>query len=191
SRGRVLGATLTLDRQQANFLIAFTASFVVLIGPRFWRIVCLFLHQIYSTSEPRDALHHQRQVLLRNMESPESGLLKFVNLFYAWRKPNLKAAVRIAPALLLAVLSTVAFTVAGGFSSQVQFGNDEVGSAVLLDGSNCGIINVNTSFREKVEVGLAGGAAKLFDGAGNYVKQCYLSNRTGETDCNLFILQRL
>jgi hypothetical protein len=120
------------------------------------------------------------------MESPESGLvskrrsfllnvvllisivqLKFVNLFYAWRKPNLKAAVRIAPALLLAVLSTVAFTVAGGFSSQVQFGNDEVGSAVLLDGSNCGIINMNTSFREKVEVGLAGGAAKLFDGAGN------------------------
>lgn len=75
SRGLVLGATLTLDRQQANLLIAFTASFVVFVGSRFWRIICLVLHQVYSTSNLRDALHHQRQVLLRNSGSSDSGLV--------------------------------------------------------------------------------------------------------------------
>lgn len=75
SRGRVLGQTLTLDREQANLLIAFTASFVVFVGARFWRIICLFLHQVYSTSEPRDTLHHQRQVLLRNSGSSDSGVV--------------------------------------------------------------------------------------------------------------------
>lgn len=75
SRGRVLGATLTLDRQQANLLIAFTASFVVFVGSRFWHIICLFLHQIYSTSDPRDALHHQRQVILRNSGTSDAGVV--------------------------------------------------------------------------------------------------------------------
>lgn len=77
SRGRVLGATLTLDRQQANLLIAFTASFVVFVGSRFWHILCLFLHQIYSTSDLRDALHHQRQVVLRNSGTSDAGLVSF------------------------------------------------------------------------------------------------------------------
>lgn len=75
SRGRVLGITLTLDRQQANFLIAFTASFIVFVGSRFWYIICVFLHQVYSTSEPRDALHHQRQVVLRNSGASEAGVV--------------------------------------------------------------------------------------------------------------------
>lgn len=75
SRSRVLGATLTLTRQQANLLIAFTASFVVFVGSRFWRIVCLALHQAYSTSDLSDALHHQRQVVLRNSGSSDSGVV--------------------------------------------------------------------------------------------------------------------
>jgi len=75
SRGRVLGSTLTLTRTQANLLIAFTASFVVFVGSRFWRIACLALHQSYSSAEPRDALHHQRQAVLRNSGSSDSGIV--------------------------------------------------------------------------------------------------------------------
>lgn len=75
SRGRVLGSTLTLTRTQANLLIAFTASFVVFVGSRFWRIACLVLHQSYSSAQPRDALHHQRQAVLRNSGSSDSGIV--------------------------------------------------------------------------------------------------------------------
>lgn len=77
TRGPVLGQTLTLSRNNANLLIAFTASFVVFVGSRIWAIACLSLHRTYSTAEQRDALHHQRQVVLRNSSSSDSGLVNF------------------------------------------------------------------------------------------------------------------
>ncbi|KAK8122765.1 hypothetical protein PG984_011435 [Apiospora sp. TS-2023a] len=82
SRGSaVLGATLTMTQEHGNLLIAFTAVFVPFAASRFWRIFALIFHQCYSTSGPRDVIHHQRQVLLRNSNSPESGLLSFVRGF--------------------------------------------------------------------------------------------------------------
>lgn len=62
SRGRILGATLTLESRYGLLLLSFTATFVGFVASRFWRIITLILHRIYSTPEPRDALHHQRQV---------------------------------------------------------------------------------------------------------------------------------
>lgn len=62
SRGRILGATLTLERTYGLLLLSFTATFVGFVASRSWRIITLVLHRIYSTPEPRDALHHQRQV---------------------------------------------------------------------------------------------------------------------------------
>lgn len=41
SRGRVMGATLTLDRRDGNLLIAFTAVFVGIVTERLWRIACM------------------------------------------------------------------------------------------------------------------------------------------------------
>lgn len=75
TRGPILGQTLTLSRNNANLLIAFTASFVVFVGSRIWAIACLSLHRAYSTAKQRDALHHQRQVVLRNSSSSDSGLV--------------------------------------------------------------------------------------------------------------------
>jgi len=60
SKGYVLGATLTLTRRDSDLLIAFLALFVALMGTRFWRIVCLFLHFIYSQDSPHDGVHYQR-----------------------------------------------------------------------------------------------------------------------------------
>lgn len=62
SRGPILGATLTLEPRYGLLLLSFTATFVAFVASRFWRIMSLALHRIYSTPEPRDALHHQRQV---------------------------------------------------------------------------------------------------------------------------------
>lgn len=69
SRGRILGATLTLESRYGLLLLSFTAAFVGLVASRFWRIMTLMLHRIYSTPEPRDALHHQRQVGMFEWES--------------------------------------------------------------------------------------------------------------------------
>jgi hypothetical protein len=62
SRGPIFGSTLTTTKDVGNLLIAFTAFFVAIVATRFWRICCLLLHMYLSTSEPRDAIHHQRQV---------------------------------------------------------------------------------------------------------------------------------
>lgn len=56
-----MGATLTLDRTFGNLLIAFTATFVGIVATATWRVSCLCFHRIYSSSDPRDTLHHQRQ----------------------------------------------------------------------------------------------------------------------------------
>lgn len=53
SRGQVMGLTLTLDRQQANLLIAFTASFVVFIGSRFWHIISKVASSSISCTRPQ------------------------------------------------------------------------------------------------------------------------------------------
>lgn len=60
--GRILGPTLTLEPRYGLLLLSFTATFVGFVASRFWRIITLILHRVYSTPEPRDALHHQRQV---------------------------------------------------------------------------------------------------------------------------------
>ncbi|POS78678.1 hypothetical protein DHEL01_v202921 [Diaporthe helianthi] len=189
SRGRVLGSTLTLTRTQANLLIAFTASFVVFVGSRFWRIACLVLHQSYSSAHPSDALHHQRQALLRNSGSSDSGILAFLALLSAWRTSSVKAIRRTALGLVLAVLCTVAFTLAGGFSSQIQLGSDNHGGSVLLKGDHCAVLPEVTSLQEQVAWQKT--VAKFFYTASNYVQQCYSENSTGLTDCNYFVKQRL
>lgn len=61
SRGRIMGATLTMSREHGSLLTAFTAFFVGIVASSFWRIVCLIFHRLYSTPTSRDALHHQRQ----------------------------------------------------------------------------------------------------------------------------------
>lgn len=64
SRGRVLGATLTLSRRDADLLIAFTAFFVAFVATRVWRILCFAIHRFCSKKTPQNAIYHQHQVSL-------------------------------------------------------------------------------------------------------------------------------
>lgn len=75
SSGSVLGLTLTMTRGDGNVLTAFTASFIVYVGTRVWHIASLVLHHYFSTREYRDVLHHQRQVLLRNLTSADEAVV--------------------------------------------------------------------------------------------------------------------
>jgi hypothetical protein len=115
--------------------------------------------------------------------------LAFLALLTAWRTSSVKAIRRTALGLLLAIFCTVAFTLAGGFSSQVQLGSDNLGGAVLLNGDNCAILPDITSLEQQVSWEKT--VAKFFYTASNYVQQCYSQNSTGITDCNYFVTQRL
>lgn len=186
SRGPIMGPTLTLSRTHGNLLIAFTASFIAFVSARFWHILCVALHRHYSSPLPASTLHHQRQIILRNSSSPESGLWSFISLCFAWRPTNFRQFLQLAPALCLAVFTMVAFLLAGGFSSTIASG---VGDVILLTGNKCGFIN-----RPKDATSMPSFIATLADRAdtaAKYAQQCYSNNRSGLVDCGRFVKDSL
>ncbi|KAK8132103.1 hypothetical protein PG999_000276 [Apiospora kogelbergensis] len=183
SRGSaVMGATLTLTREQGNLLIAFTALFIPFVASRFWRIFAILFHQCYSTSDPRDTIHNQRQIVLRNSTSLESGLFSFAELMWAWRGASRRAWVRILPVALFVFLSIVAFTVAGGFSSQISMTGE-----VLLKGNNCRTSYLMHTTNQSVISRYMSYASTFVYNMASYEQQCYTNQSSGLVECDKFV----
>src|SRR6185295_18121811 len=104
SQGKYEGATLTLSRRVGALLISFIAIFVALSGKSLWRICCFIIHRCSSTTTPQDALHHQRQAILRNADTPEDGAWRLFQALIAWRMHADRPVLRLLPSALLATL---------------------------------------------------------------------------------------
>lgn len=187
SRGQILGSTLTLSREDGNYLLSFTAFFIGLVSTRFWRIVCFILHNSFSTSKPRDAVYHQQQAILRNSSSVDSGLVTFLQLAWAWRRTTKRALVRLCSVIATAAFFAVAFTIAGGFSSSISTG---ISNDVLLDGSDCGLIIKRYSSNEDLNL-LGPYTSREANSAANYAQQCYGTNTSGMFGCGTFVKARI
>ncbi|KAK7953672.1 hypothetical protein PG996_014565 [Apiospora saccharicola] len=184
SRGPTMGKTLTTTRENGNLLIAFTAFLVPFVATRLWRIVALVLHQFYSTSASRDAIHHQRQVILRNSGSAQSGLWSFAELVWAWRSVGGQPRRRVVPIILGMVCFIVAFTVAGGFSSSIAYEAGEV----LLEGDNCQA-GTDRSTGDATAVNAVRSYWALFiNDMANYAKNCYANQTSGMMECSRFVI---
>ncbi|KAH8883188.1 hypothetical protein GQ53DRAFT_847088 [Thozetella sp. PMI_491] len=192
SRGSVFGSTLTLTRDNGNLLIALTAFFVGWVSARFWKLICVAFHRYYSTQESRDGFHHQRQAILRNSATADSGIVDFGDLYWTWRRSAGTPLLRILPTLICAVICTCAFAVASTFSSQVSTG---IGNEVLIDGAQCGLINSINSGTVPANVSAMSSAriARQINNAANYVQQCYTSDtgRSSVFDCTSYVAGRL
>lgn len=185
--GRALGATLTTTREAGNLLLAFTGFFVSFVASRLWRIFCVALHEHHSTSRPRDAVHHQRQVILRNSTSPDAGLLSLCQLLWAWRRAGARHTLRVLPAAVLALFLIVAFVVAGGYSSRIS---TLTGDDVLLVGDNCGILynsGGGDAQTNSVMVEIDRNEFSMI----NYAQQCYATPGLATTDCDMFVVPSL
>lgn len=186
SRGRIMGATLTLAQPEANLLIAFTAFFIALVAARFWIILCFALHRFYSTSDAQDAVYNQRQVILRNASSPEYGLWLLLQLL--WENRRSKKPFRPIFAVFLAVFCIVGFTIAGGFSSRIS---TAIGNEVLLKSVNCGYESRVSKTRSPYYPARPY-EADVLNSAANYAQQCYYSYASsGLLDCGRFITQSI
>lgn len=187
SRGSTLGRTLTMSRRDGDLLIAFTAFLVAFVGSRFWRIVCFSFHRYYSTAKPQmqNPIYQQRQVILRNSSSADSGLLRIIQLYFAWK--HSARLLQILPVLFMAAFCLAGFAIAGGFSSQIS---TAVGTEVLLDGTNCGRIAYSTS-AEGIYLSGVPYYSNLVKNALDYVQRCYSANSTGLIDCKSFVVERL
>ncbi|KAK7915223.1 cytochrome p450 protein [Apiospora marii] len=185
SRGStVMGATLTLTREHGNFLIAFTALFVPFVAGRFWRSFAILFHQLYATPHPRDTIHHQRQIVLRNSTSPESGLVSFARLIWAWRRGTLWPWpwLRIVPPAIFAFFCIGAFSVAGVFSSQISTAGE-----VLLKGDSCEVSSEHfdrnfTSYSADQSF-----FPTFTNNIANYAQQCYTKLDSNLLECSKFV----
>ena len=186
SRGRVLGATLTLSRQDGTLLIAFLAFFVALVGTRFWRLSCLILHYAYSKDRPSDGVHNQRQVFLRNAPNPEAALWKLANMGLSWRRNAEQVWTRLLPPFILAVVCVIGFTLASGFSPNIATLG---GSEVLISGGNCArLMNDENPDTYGDTVGTL--MAETFIASENYARQCYATTATG-VSCDTYVRRNL
>jgi hypothetical protein len=187
SRGAVMGATLTTTRNYGNLLIAFTAFFIPLVATRFWRICCFFLHRIHSTAEPKGALHHQRQVLLRNAASMESALVTLFSLTKKWHARKHAKLTALLPLFGFTIITIAAFTVAGGFSSRIS---SAMSDEVLINGNNCGISLSAGPSMDTFE-SWTRYLSRTYTDAANYAQQCYSEASSGMLDCDRFVVKEL
>ncbi|KAL1625938.1 hypothetical protein SLS56_007084 [Neofusicoccum ribis] len=189
SQGQILGATLTLDRQNGGLLIAGMALFVTWVATSFWRICCLMFHRMYSTDKPRDGLYHQRQAILRNSASAGSGLTSLLQTGWAWRRNTRLSFCRTLPVMLFAALCIVAFAFASVFSSKIS---TAMSNEVLVWSPNCGY--TNTVFNDPESL-----AAQTFEpylqqdavSYANYAQRCYHTNTSLVLGCSQFAKKSL
>ncbi|KAH7316858.1 hypothetical protein B0I35DRAFT_512717 [Stachybotrys elegans] len=185
SQGKVLGSTLTLRRSDGSLLIAFVAFFTTIVGTQLWRIIAFFLHRYFSTYTSQDALHHQRQIILRNSTSPIRTMSVLFKMAVAWKRSIAQAHPfkRLLPLIAVAFATAVALAAASGFSSLVA-----QGSEVLVDGTNCGFIkgsdfvNNLTAMAELLDPHLA----RQTEQAADYAQRCYES-KSSSNECSTFV----
>lgn len=192
SRGPIFGTTLTINRNYGTLLISFTAVFIGFVASRFWRAACFSLHRFYSTSKPGHLIYHQSQITLRNATAPEAGFWSIAQLLWAWRKSRAKSLTQILPAGLLAVARLITFTIAGGFSSGIS---TAVGDEVLIQGSNCGILQAHPETAEDLS-SYNSLFSELTDNAATYAQQCYDTESANPSNfsfvaCDTFVVKKL
>ena len=135
SSGRVFGSTLTLSADNSAFLIAFIALFVRFVGGQLWSVITFLASRACSTAEPRDALYHQQQAVLRNTSQPVDLVWSMLKLAWFWKGFASKASTRTLSFVTSSLAYIAAFALAGIFSSRVSSANSEV---LLLPNNHCG-----------------------------------------------------
>ena len=199
SHGRVLGATLTLNQQDGGLLIAFIALFVAFVGARLWKIACYALHRFFSDSGARDALYHQRQAVLRNSDTAEAGLLRWMRIIVAWRLKTHRLYSRIAPLAAFCVTILATFTAGGILSSRIASSS---GHQVLINSGYCGINilgaalpgsdkNPAVTQDRRFFTTLIPFLAQRLIYFADYAQQCYTDDPTDIEACKVFVKPRL
>ena len=186
--GKIEGATITLTRRNGGLLVAFIAIFVGAAGKSFWRLACFLLHRMLSNPTPQDGAYHQVQAILRNSDTAQDAAWSLSQVIWAWRIPARfrKPFPRIFGIIVLALLISISFGVAGVFSSQIT---TDTANEVLLTGKNCGPLDVNDD-DEAYNLLFLPHQQERATAYANYALQCYsagngnASTTTAAEDCH-------
>lgn len=184
----ILGATLTVPPRDGALLVSFLALYVRLVGNQLWSLLCFVIHQIRSTRKPKDGLHHQQQVLLRNSASQNHTLLELLKLSWFWKNSTNKVVQRCLPLATLAILHSCTFALAGLFAYRATFSTAD---EVLVRSPSCGsfkfpLVAFESWNEETFDLGNAAEINKRTTSmwSSNYARSCYVNGST--PGCNVF-----
>ena len=179
----VRGSTITLTRRDGALLTAFLAIFVTFAGSRMWKIIAFSIYLSLSRDSSQDALFHQRQAILRNSSSADKAFSNFLKVAWAWRKSKYLVCLKVGPLALISLVGSLAFAVAGVFSSQIS---SFTGNEVLLSGLNCAWLNTSSFKPQEALSILQPYNSELIQDASQRAQQCYTSS-VSNGDCRTFI----
>lgn len=136
SKGKVLGATITVTATTGVILAAFIAIFVNLAVGNLWNLVAYAVHQARATGSQCHPMLRQQQVILKNNTSPLTAGTRLAQLMWAWPWRSQRTVFRGSLLLTaLTFLCALGGVVAGIFASSIVATTD---IEVLLSTPNCG-----------------------------------------------------
>ena len=156
SKGTFLGSTITLTASSGAVIVACLALYVDLAGVYLWSLFCYLLYQRRVSSDPKDGLHHQQQVLLRNSESALSTSVGFIRLGWHWRLHSDRMLFYNSFLSSLGLLYATAMLLAAIIFSFVVNTNS---LQVLAQSPSCGSLNTIKRTETTSELGSEAGIA--------------------------------
>ncbi|KAJ4355598.1 uncharacterized protein N0V89_003618 [Didymosphaeria variabile] len=184
SRGKYNGGTITLTPRNAGILIAFLAIFVSIAGGSLWRIIAFILHQRRVAKDPRDGLHYQQQVILRNAATPGVASWQLLWLVPPWRRISKRPLWKSLPVVLLALLNLLTFFAAGILVAEVT---RTAGSEVLVRSANCGNWTIDDT---RLVYGFTTKTQNDTVSAATYARACY-GGPSAALECNQYKVKAL
>jgi hypothetical protein len=188
-----LASTLTLNVRTGTLLISGLATFVTIVGGRFWVILSFTIHQIRTSEKKKDGIHHQHQVVYRNQFSQLGATWTLIELAWAWRSRARLNFPRMLLFVLPPLLCFVAFAAASVLSAKVA-APSYTASEVRLQRRYCGILDWN---RPDGNTTMEGNReysqwviAKAY-AARNYARTCYGHSNSILTNCRAHRVQSL
>jgi hypothetical protein len=182
---------LTTTSRNGTLLIAFLAVFVTWAGNQGWYIAAFAIHQYRSTTDARDNLHHQQQVLLRSDLNDVGFLWRILKTAWSWKSTDKRTIKRTLPLLAYTALHLLIFFIAGLFTSRIASSTGEV----LLKPNFCGWAPIN--ILDIIHFDFAGdpGAIDTFYATTNwlyklsktYASACYQLVSDDTSLCNSFV----
>jgi len=193
------GPTWTVDVALGSVIISALATFIALVGSRFWTIVAFAIHQSRVSEAAKDAMHHQHQLIYRNGVSHLSTAWLIFRISCAWKNRISNNVLRTTANMLPPLLCFSLFVVAGIFSARVAAPSYSA-SRVLIRPNNCGwidqyapgIIRENGTAETSASISYTRYMTGLAIRSQSYARTCYgteASDRTGS--CSTYPVQKL
>ncbi|KAH8587182.1 hypothetical protein B0O99DRAFT_698889 [Bisporella sp. PMI_857] len=193
SRGKILGATITLSTIQAGFLLSGITFLVGLAGNAAWGILKYIFHQLSSSRDPRHAIFRQLQAILKNSGTATNSAWKFLIQTWAWRENK---RIRNWRPCIFGLLSAAVF-ISIGFSVASILCSRFLGSGIdyfLIHSAGCGAWLFDTSNAETPRNVSTQWQSKMLSDASNaatYARTCYNTTNLGGSQCQAFPVSQI